>query len=58
VVALARSELLELDAQDLYRLFESKPQLRTRIMEEAERRRANTPADDLDERGMDEGRPG
>ena len=44
VVALTPAELLELDAQDLHRLFKNRPQLRTRILEEAERRLARTGA--------------
>lgn len=42
VVALTSAELLELDAKDLHALFDSRPQLRARIMEEAERRLAGT----------------
>lgn len=38
VVALAYTELLELDVQELHRLFLGKPELRAKITEEAERR--------------------
>jgi voltage-gated potassium channel len=42
VIALSHAELLELDAKDLHRLLESKPTLRAQIMDQAERRLANT----------------
>lgn len=42
VIALSRADLLELDAKDLHRLLETKPLLRAQIMEQAERRLANT----------------
>lgn len=42
VVALTSAELLELDAKDLHQMFESRPQLRARILDEAERRLAKT----------------
>jgi voltage-gated potassium channel len=48
VLALVHSELLELDAKDLHLLFERKPELRKHILDEAERRLANTPAEVLD----------
>ena len=44
VVALTSAELLELDAKDLHQMFESRPQLRARVQEEAERRLARTPS--------------
>jgi len=47
VVALSRAELLELDAKDLHRLLEAKPLLRAQIMEQAERRLANTDPGEL-----------
>jgi len=43
VVALSRSELLELEARDLNRLFETKPELKSCILAEAERRMSRTP---------------
>jgi len=43
VVALCHSELLELGAEDLNRLFENKPELKSRILEEAQRRLARDP---------------
>lgn len=49
VVAATRAELLELDARDLHRLFERKPQLRRQIMQEAERRVANDRANAAEE---------
>jgi len=42
VIALSYADLLELDAKDLHRLLETKPLLRAQIMEQAERRLANT----------------
>jgi voltage-gated potassium channel len=52
VIAVSHAELLELDAKDLHLLFETKPKLRAYIMEQAERRRANTPPE------APEGNPG
>ena len=48
VVALSRSELLELEARDLNRLFETKPELKSRILTEAERRISRTPLEPVD----------
>jgi len=42
VVALSHSDLLELEAQDLNRLFETKPELKSRILAEAEHRLSQT----------------
>lgn len=44
VIALRHAELLELDAKDLHRLFETRPQLRDTILEQAKRRLATTEA--------------
>lgn len=44
VMALSYAELLELDAKDFRRAFDSNPELKQRIIEEAERRMAKTPS--------------
>ncbi len=44
VMALTYAELLELDAKDFRRAFDSNPKLKQRITEEAERRMAKTPS--------------
>ncbi len=49
VIALRHAELLELYAKDLHRLFETRPQLHASIVQQAERRLANTDANEADE---------
>ncbi len=44
VMALSYAELLELDAKDFRRAFDSNPELKQRIIEEAKRRMAKTPS--------------
>jgi CRP-like cAMP-binding protein len=44
VMALSYTELLELDAKDFRRAFDSNPKLKQRVIEEAERRMAKTPS--------------